>query len=110
GEELRAPDANGIGLLDDAKGGFGLDMWEGTNPLLVQRLMPALPVAVPSPTARSLQRRLLLSITAPPVPPEGERQTPIPLLKLRADKLMSMGETEALLQLLEIVPSRAMTP
>jgi hypothetical protein len=80
GEELRAPDANGSGLLDEARGGFGLDTWEGTNPLLVQRLMPALPNAVPSPTARSLQRRLLLSIAAPPVPPEGERQAPIPLI------------------------------
>jgi hypothetical protein len=110
GEELRAPDANGAGTLDETKGGFGLDMWEGTSPLLVQRLLPSLPAMTASPIARGLQRRLLLSIAAPPQAQDGDRTPPLPLVKLRVERLFAMGEAEGLLQLLDVVPSRTVTP
>ncbi|MEW5704772.1 MAG: hypothetical protein AB1781_09355 [Pseudomonadota bacterium] len=101
---LEMVDPNSVGLLDDAAGGFGVGMWEGTDRKLVEQLLPKLPAAAPSRVLRSLQRRLLLSMATAP----GDGVLQANLLPLRFERLAAMGETEAVLALAQIVPAAAL--
>ncbi len=96
-----------VGVLGPDSGGFGQDMWRGTNRAVVESMLRRLPGDVRSPTSRELARRLLLTIATPPVIPSG---APVPkgssLLALRADRLAAMGEVDGLNELLAVVPSR----
>ncbi len=96
---------NSLGLLDTEAGGFGVALWKDTDGALIERLMPRLPAAFRSPTMRSLQRRLLLSTAT--APSNGALQTN--LLPLRIERLAAMGETKAIVELVRIVPARAVT-
>lgn len=100
-EPLKAIDPNAVGVLDERRGGFGVDMWSGSQRALVQKLLPALPAGVPSPTMRSMMRRLLLSTAAVPegAPPLGPS-----LLAQRVERLWAMGDTAAMLALIEAAP------
>jgi hypothetical protein len=62
-----SPDS--VGVLDPDNGGFGLDMWRGTDREVVIRLLPRLPSEIRSRGLRDLARRLLLSIATPPAGP-----------------------------------------
>ncbi|MCH7543507.1 MAG: hypothetical protein IIB65_07700 [Proteobacteria bacterium] len=100
--ELKAIDPESVGLLDDASGGFGIDMWRGTGRSLVERLLPKLPAAVPSTVMRSLTRRLLLSSATPPEGPGSGRS----LVAMRVEKLAAMGDPKVVGDLLRVAPSR----
>lgn len=106
-----APDAVGTLARDD--GGFGEDMWEGTDRRVVVGLLRRLPTRLESPVLRDLARRLLLSIAMPPVsrtvearPAEASQPS---LLTLRVARLRELGEIPGLNALLAAVPSRAET-
>ncbi|PCJ61117.1 MAG: hypothetical protein COA65_02570 [Rhodospirillaceae bacterium] len=101
---LETVNPNSIGLLDADAGGFGVDMWQGTDGGLVAQLLPRLPAAPRSPTLRALQRRLLLSTATAP----GNGVLQANLLPLRIDRLAAMGETKAVIELARIVPTHAM--
>lgn len=101
-EPLKAPDVQGIGILDLKHDGFGLEMWDGTPRALVAKLLPALPARTPSPALRNLMRRLLLSAAAPPA---GSGQG---ILLRRVERLWAMGEVEGMLKLLDAVPPAAL--
>ena len=96
-----------VGVLGPDNGGFGQDLWHGTNRAVVESMLRQLPGDVRSPTMRELARRLLLTIATPPMvqsgapPPRGSG-----LLSLRADRLAAMGEMDGLNELLAVVPSR----
>lgn len=105
-DELRAVDPNAVGVLDEAQGGYGVEMWSGTRQTLVQNVLPALPATTVSPTARAMMLRLLLSRAAVP---EGEPAPGPSLIQLRVDRLRAMGEVEAMLGLLQAVPKPEMT-
>lgn len=45
-QPLQAIDANSVGTLSAAEGGFGEAMWRGTPRVLLERLLPHLPIAV----------------------------------------------------------------
>lgn len=106
-EELKAPDPDAIGTLDEAQGGLGMGMWHGTPAALVRKMLPALPAAPGSRAAHSLSRRLLLSAAAAP---NGNRgQTPS-LLELRAERLFAMGEIDGLAALLKAAPASLASP
>ncbi|CAA7623624.1 antifreeze protein [Magnetospirillum sp. SS-4] len=106
-EELRAPDMDSVGVLDENQGGFGVNLWRDSPAELVRRFLPQIPAAGDSRAMRSLARRLLLT-TAPP--PEGNaRQTP-PLLELRAERLYAMGEVDGLASLLKAAPAALASP
>ncbi|ARJ66928.1 antifreeze protein [Magnetospirillum sp. ME-1] len=106
-EELKAPDPDSVGALDESHGGLGMGMWHGTSAALVRKILPALPAAPGSRAAHSLSRRLLLSAAAAP---EGNRgQTPS-LLELRAERLFAMGEIEGLASLLKAAPASLASP
>ncbi|MFQ5775987.1 MAG: hypothetical protein ACE5GS_15810 [Kiloniellaceae bacterium] len=103
-EEI-APDS--IGTLSPEEGGFGADMWRGTERLVAERLLRRLPRDMHSRTMRELARRLLLSVASPPaesVPPEAPSQSA--LLALRIERLALLGEVPALNRLLSVVPGR----
>jgi hypothetical protein len=100
-EELSSPTSNATGVLDESKGGLGLDMWKGSRQALVEKLIPALPSGPKSATAHDLQKRLLLTQANAPA---GESKTSI--TALRVDKLFAMGETESAVALLKAAKMR----
>ena len=96
-----------MGVLDDAQGGLGVDMWKGTRRAHIERLLTRLPAAPSSLVLRDLQRRLLLGVAGAP---EGEGATGNAaegqLVALRVDRLAAMGEERGLAALLDAVPAR----
>ncbi|HLN25769.1 MAG TPA: antifreeze protein [Patescibacteria group bacterium] len=107
-QELGVIDSNATGILDEAHGGLGSEMWAGTNMAVVQKVLPGLPAQTTSHAMRSLMRRLLLTTAA--IPPGSKLAAGDSLIKLRADKLWAMGELDGLNALLKGVPSSAVTP
>lgn len=101
-ESLKAPDGQGVGVLDPKQGGFGIEMWDGTPRAMVTRLLPRLPAATPSPALRDLMRRLLLSTA---IPPAGAGES---LLLPRIERLWAMGEIAGMLKLLDALPAAAL--
>ena len=106
-EELKAPDLEAVGVLDDRQGGLGTGLWHGTSAALVRALLPQLPAVPASRVLHSLERRLLL--TAAAAPEGGKGQTP-PLLELRAERLYALGEVEGLAGLLKAAPAALNSP
>ena len=103
-ERLAAIDPSSVGLLDQSKGGFGLEMWQGTRRSLVERLLPRLPMGTLSPPMQDLARRLLLSTARVP---DGEPGGPS-LLGLRVERLAAGGDMVAVNDLLRLAPARLM--
>ena len=99
---LGAVDPSSIGLLDESEGGFGIDMWLGTERALVERLLPRMPVGTLSRPMQDLARRLLLSAARVPA---GEAIAPS-LLGLRVERLSAGGDTMAVNELLRLAPAR----
>jgi len=101
-DSLHAVDPDSAGTLSASKGGFGVAMWEGTSRVLVEALLPRLPVNTASPAMRGLMRRLLLSDAASP---RGKGRTGS-LIALRARLLAGMGDLAAVDDLLAVIPQR----
>ena len=99
---LGAVDPSSIGLLDESEGGFGIDMWLGTERALVEHLLPRLPVGTLSRPMQDLARRLLLSTARVPA---GDAIAPS-LLGLRVERLSAGGDTVAVNELLRLAPAR----
>ena len=99
---LGAVDPSSIGLLDESEGGFGVDMWLGTERALVEHLLPRLPVGTLSRPMQDLARRLLLSTARVPA---GDAIAPS-LLGLRVERLSAGGDTVAVNELLRLAPAR----
>jgi len=96
-----------VGVLGPGDGGFGQDMWRGTDRLVVDSVLRRLPGDVRSPAMRDLARRLLLSIATPPAAFGGAAEpSGSSLLALRIDRLAALGEIDGLNELLAVVPTR----
>ena len=97
-----------IGVLGPDDGGFGQDMWRGTDRLVVESVLRQVPGVVRSPVMRELARRLLLSIATPPAAQGGVAESggSSSLLALRIDRLAALGEIDGLNELLAVVPTR----
>jgi hypothetical protein len=106
-QELAGVDPGSTGVLTSGNGGFGADMWAGAQMAVVQKVMPSLPAATQSRSLRLLEHKLLLTAAAVPAgkPVPGDN-----LVKLRADKLWAMGDTEGLDAFLKGVPGQNFTP
>ncbi len=100
-KKLSEIDADSVGVIDASQGGFGVDMWEGTERSLVATLLPLLSAHVRSPVMRDLARRLLLTRATAP---KGKPGRPS-LLARRVDRLFAMGDIEAARQLLDNAPA-----
>lgn len=98
---LSAIDVSSAGLLDDADGGFGVDMWRGIDRSVVENLLPRLPVATSSPAMQELARRLLLTRARVP---DGTATAPS-LLGLRVERLAAAGDTASVNALMDLAPT-----
>ncbi|MGE5516542.1 MAG: antifreeze protein [Bacteroidota bacterium] len=107
-KELKAFNAESIGALDQAHGGFAQTLWAGTPAVVARKLIPLLPDASPSQVVRGLERRLLLTAaTAPDGAVEGERPS---LVELRAERLSAMGDSDGVVQLAAAAPQSVAGP
>lgn len=88
---LGAVDPQTVGLLSQAQGGLGADMWKGTSRELVDRLLPALALPMNSPVLNDLARRMLLSVAALP---DGSGKASHSLMSLRIEKLIALGAVD----------------
>ena len=98
---LRALDPSSVGSLGPEDGGFGANLWEGSERGQIESLLPRLPVATLSPAMHSLTRRLLLSTA---LVPAGDATVPS-LLGLRLERLAAMGDAAAVRDLLQVTPA-----
>lgn len=88
--ELGQLDFAAAGLLTLENGGFGPDTWQGADRMLVERLLPRLPVMTHAPTLQKLAQRLLLSAAEPP---RGE-SSGVSFIGLRLERLIEAGQFE----------------
>ncbi len=100
-----------IGVLDPDDGGFGIEMWRGSNREVITSLLRRLPDDMNSRNMRVLARRLLMSIATPPEVQSAEGKPPtdaplLSLLMLRVERLAALGEVKGLNDLLSVVPRR----
>jgi hypothetical protein len=112
---LGPPDPDGAGLLSGADG-LGGDPWRGISQADLLPLLAALPVNTPSPAAKALQRRLLLSAGSPalapaglqPTGPQPESSPAAPATRrfgaLRVEALARLGDPRAASELADRLP------
>jgi len=105
-QELSAPAAESIGVLDIHQGGFAATLWTGTSAPVARALLARLPVDTESPTLRALARRLLL--TAGPAP-KGAQEAPS-LAEIRVGRLLALGDAEAAAALADASPASVRGP
>jgi hypothetical protein len=102
GFEIDTLDAIGTdyaGTLEPEQGGFGVDMWRGTDRAKVERLLPLLKPST-SPVIADLTRRLLLTNAAAPAGRGSGRN----LMPVRARLLGDMGLVEEAVAMLRLIP------
>lgn len=97
---LAQVDPSSVGLIDPASGGFGADMWAGSNRALIERLLPLLPDAQ-FPALQHLNRKLLLTAA---VVPEGDAG-PKSLIALRLERLAAAGDLASVQELGSRLPA-----
>jgi hypothetical protein len=95
-----------VGLLDARHGGFSQDLWNGTDRLVVETLLPQLPVPRASPAESALLRRLLLSRVQPPQGATNE----ISLLAARLQLAIASGQIGAVEPLAQQAPDQINDP
>lgn len=99
---LEAVDEDAVGVLGDADGGLGQDMWSGTARADAVRLVRNMPDKFPFSAARRLAGRLLLTTATPPADGVDRGR----LLAERVDRLVGIGAPEDALSLAATVSSR----
>lgn len=87
--DINVLDGDAVGLIDEAAGGLGPDMWVNARRDELERLLAAMPVESNDFAIRSLERRLLLTASQSPVG-AGKRA----LITIRIEKLMQGGMVE----------------
>ncbi|MEX2296652.1 MAG: hypothetical protein WD715_04520, partial [Dongiaceae bacterium] len=88
------------GTLEPSDGGFGYEMWQGTDRAVVEQLLPQMPIRPLSPAMRDLARRLLLSAAAPP---PGRANAD--LMAIRAERLRRLGNAADIAAFLALMNS-----
>ena len=66
---LGGVDGPPVGLLDDATGGLGAQMWSGSDRGMLEDALTRIPVVTTDPAVRGLARRLLLTSSEAPTGP-----------------------------------------
>jgi len=97
---LEAVGADYAGTLEPENGGFGIDMWRGTDRVRVERLLPLLK-PTSSPILAELTRRLVLSNAASPAGKGSGASLLLPRARLLAD----MGLVEDSVAVLKHLPA-----
>ncbi len=104
-DTLATVDPDSVGLLDPSQGGFGVDLWKGTDKALVERLLPRLAAATPSRFSRELTLKLLLSRATAPRDAAGRKPGGRSLLTLRIERLLALADVESAVKLLRLAPA-----
>ena len=99
---LSAVNADAAGVLSESEGGFGANLWKGSQLSFIKLLLAEHPERVRSHVMRRLMRRVLLSASTPPKGAEGSVFTTV-----RLKALMAMGEYSAGLALLRAIPRKS---
>ena len=105
-DRLQTVDPDTAGTLTLKNGGFGADMWLGTERVIIEELLPQLPVNASSRSMRDLIRRMLLSIARVP---EGKTKK-VSLVAIRIRLLAAMGDAVSVNTLLNATPGRTSNP
>ena len=100
-QTLNELDPDSVGVIDDASGGLGAEMWKGIDRSFVAQAIASLPSRVRSPTMRNLMRRLLLTQA---VAPKGKKSVP-GLFQLRVKALFASGDLKSALSLISSTPT-----
>lgn len=103
-QAVASPSVDTLGILGSSNGGLGTDMWAGTPGDLVLRLVPKIPVKIPSAVLRDLTRRLLLTAARAPEGAELGDASGGRLLDYRVDKLLDLGDREAVGNMMRVIP------
>ncbi|MBP2300451.1 hypothetical protein [Azospirillum picis] len=101
GEASAPPDPDGAGVLRGPQG-LGADPWRGIGRADLLPLIAALPVDTPSPAAKALERRLLLSAGSPAA---GGESAPRRFGALRVEKLARIGDPAGAAELAALLPA-----
>jgi hypothetical protein len=105
-DSLQTIDPDTAGTLTLENGGFGADMWLGTDRSIIEDLLPQLPVNATSNIMRDLMKRMLLSIAR--VPEGKAKKTSLVAIRIRL--LAAMGDLVSVNTLLNATPGRAANP
>ena len=96
-QDLTAPAAEAVGVLNPGQGGLPATLWNGTSAVTVRALLPHIPSSLDSPSLRGLARRLLLSAATPPKgAADGDRPS---LTELRVIRLLALGAVDGAVDL-----------
>jgi hypothetical protein len=95
---------DGVGLLDESRGGLAESVWNGSTRPVVDRLIGLLPAPTTSPAARALSERLLVTTATPPA--NGAARPATSFVALRAERLMALGRSASAAGLARAVPQR----
>jgi len=101
--DMPALNLDGVGLIDESRGGLPETMWKGSTRPVIDRLLALLPAPTTSPAARALAERLLTTTAAPPA---AGPDKPTNFAALRAERLMALGRGAAATGLARAVPQR----
>lgn len=99
-----ALDIDGVGLIDETRGGLPETLWQGSKRAVVDRLIELIPAPSLSAPARALAERTLTTSGAAPDP--GAEKPKASFVALRAERLMAMGRVAPAAGLARAVPRR----
>jgi len=107
-QDLAAPVAEAVGVMDARQGGFPSTVWTGTSAVTMRALLPHIPLTNESPTLRALARRLLLTAAPPPKGAvDGDRPS---LAELRVNRLLALGAVDGAVDLANAAPAALRSP
>ncbi len=101
---MPALNVEGVGLIDETRGGLPETLWHGSTRAVADRLIALLPVPNLSPAARALAERVLTTSGA--APEAGAEASKASFVALRAERLMAMGRAAPAAGLARAVPRR----
>jgi hypothetical protein len=95
---------DGVGLIDESRGGLPETAWKGSSRTVVDRLIGLLPAPTTSPAARGLSERVLTTTATPPA--SGPEKPATNFVAVRAEKLMALGRSASAASLARAMPQR----
>lgn len=109
-DQLRAVEPDSAGTLTAKTGGFGVDMWAGSQRAYVMRLLRALPSYTGSATIRDGLRRALLSAASVPQGLQSGAKAGPSLAAARLRALIVLGDYAGASDLLTVMPRQGRGP
>ena len=100
--DMPALNLDGVGLIDESRGGLPETAWKGSTRPVIDRLIGLLPAPTSSPAARALSERVLTTTATPPA--NGPEKPATSFVALRTEKLMGLGRSSAAASLARAVP------